>query len=93
LRFSSHGITIGFTGEPARPIVDANGMPRSMCVAWFSPIDSLSRITAHDASFEMTASIPNCLKYPSSCAITIEEQSVNAMIPNRTVLVSGASSA
>ena len=44
------------------PIVDANGMPISMCVAWFSPIDSLSRITAHDASFEMTESIPNCLK-------------------------------
>ena len=62
LRLSSQGITIGFTGEPARPMVDANGMPRSMCVAWFSPIDSLSRITAHDASFEMTESIPNCLK-------------------------------
>src|SRR6266849_840777 len=74
LRFSSHGITIGFTGEPARPIVEANGMPISMCVAWFSPIDSLSRMTAHDASLEMTDSIPNCLKQPSSWAITIDEQ-------------------
>ena len=41
LRLSSQ-VTIGFTGEPARPIVDANGMPRSICVAWFAPIDSLS---------------------------------------------------
>jgi len=29
------GITIGFTGDPASPIVDARGMPISMCVAWF----------------------------------------------------------
>ena len=86
-------MTIGLTGEPARPIVDANGMPISMCVAWFSPIDSLSRITAHDASFEMIDSMPNCLKYPSSCAITIGEQSVSAMIPKRIVFVSGESSA
>src|SRR5678815_1357834 len=62
LRFSSHGITIGFTGDPASPIVEASGMPISMCVAWFSPSDSLSRITAHDASFEITDSIPNFLK-------------------------------
>ena len=33
LRLSSHGMTIGFFGEPTRPIVDANGMPMSMCVA------------------------------------------------------------
>ena len=53
---------IGFTGDPASPIVEASGMPISMCVAWLSPIDSLSRMTAHDASFEMIDSIPNCLK-------------------------------
>ena len=34
LRFSSHGMIIGFFGEPARPIVEAIGMPSSMCVAW-----------------------------------------------------------
>ena len=62
LRLISQGITIGFTGDPARPIVDASGMPMSMCVAWLSPIESLSRMTAHDASFEMIDSIPNCLK-------------------------------
>jgi hypothetical protein len=45
LRFSSQGITIGFTGDPASPIVEASGMPISMCVAWFSPSDSLSRMT------------------------------------------------
>src|SRR6266851_9433697 len=81
LRFSSHGITIGFTGEPARPIVEANGMPISMCVAWFSPIDSLSRITAQDASFEITESMPYFLNSPNSCPITMEEQSVSAMMP------------
>ena len=61
-RLSSHGITIGFTGDPASPMVDASGMPISMCVAWFSPSDSLSRITAHDASFETVDSMPNFLK-------------------------------
>src|SRR6185503_13192481 len=50
-------------------------------------------MTAHDASFEMTDSMPNCLKCPSSCAITIGEQSVSAMIPKRMVFVSGESSA
>ena len=61
-RFSTHGITIGFTGEPASPIVEAMGMPISMCVAWFSPSESLSRITAHDASLETVESMPNFLK-------------------------------
>ena len=84
---------IGFTGDPTRPIVDANGIPISMCVAWFSPSDSLSRMTAHDASFEITELMPNCLKYPSSCAITIGAQSVSAMMPKRIVRVSGESSA
>jgi len=62
LRLSSHGTTMGFTGEPASPIVEASGMPSSMCVAWFSPRLSLSRMTAQEASFEMTEVIPNCLK-------------------------------
>ncbi len=61
-RFSSHGTTIGFTGDPARPMVEASGMPISMCVAWFSPIESLSRMTAHEASFDTTESMPNFLK-------------------------------
>ena len=86
-------MTIGLTGEPASPIVDAKGIPISMCVAWFSPSVSLSRITAQDASFETVELIPNFLKYPSSCAITIDEQSVKAMIPKRTSGVSGESSA
>src|SRR6266571_4315997 len=93
LRLSSQGITIGFTGDPSRPIVDANGMPISMCVAWFSPRLSLSRITAQDASFETTESMPYFLNSPNSWAITIDEQSVNAIMPNRTDLVSGESSA
>src|SRR5438094_830558 len=32
-RFSIHGITIGLTGDPSRPIVEANGIPISMWVA------------------------------------------------------------
>src|SRR3989442_5909320 len=51
LRLIIHGMIIGFTGEPSKPIVDAKGMPISMCVAWFSPRLILSRMTAHDASF------------------------------------------
>jgi hypothetical protein len=62
LRLSSQGMTIGFTGEPASPMVEASGIPTSMCVAWFSPSDSLSRTTAHDASLEMTELMPNFLK-------------------------------
>jgi hypothetical protein len=68
-------------------------MPISMCVAWFSPSDSLSRITAHDASFEITELIPNFLNKPSSCAMTIEAQSVSAMMPKRMSRVSGPSCA
>src|SRR5215204_113295 len=41
LRLRSHGITIGFTGAPASPIVDASGIPINMCVAWLSPMESL----------------------------------------------------
>src|SRR5713226_9484263 len=93
LRLISQGITIGFTGDPASPMVEANGMPISMCVAWFSPRLSLSRITAQDASFETTESMPYFLNSPNSWPITIDEQSVNAIMPNRTDLVSGESSA
>ena len=82
-----------FFGEPKSPIVEAKGMPKSMCVAWFSPRVNRSRITAQDASFEMIDSIPCFLNKPNSCAITIDEQSVKAMIPNRTLVVSGPSAA
>jgi hypothetical protein len=64
-----------------------------MCVAWFSPSVSLSRITAHDASFEIVDSMPCFLKSPSSCAMTIDAQSVSAMIPKRICGVSGPSAA
>ena len=33
LRLSSQGMIIGFLGEPSRPIVEAMGIPMSMCVA------------------------------------------------------------
>ena len=68
-------------------------MPRRRCVAWFSPRVKRSRITAHDASLEMVESMPYFLKSPSSWAMTMEEQSVSAMMPMRTLGVSGPSPA
>src|SRR5437899_2057440 len=68
-------------------------MPSSMWVAWFSPRVRRSRMTAHDASFESVDSMPYFLKSPSSCAITIDEQSVRAMMPILTFGVSGPSAA
>ena len=50
-------------------------------------------MTAHEASFEIVDSIPCFLNRPNSCAMTIDEQSVSAMIPMRTFGVSGASDA
>src|SRR5258705_5851615 len=64
-----------------------------MCVAWFSPSVRRSRMTAHDASFEIVDSMPYFLKSPSSWAITIDEQSVRAMMPILTFGVSGPSAA
>ena len=64
-------------------MVDAKGMPKSMCVAWFSPRLILSRIAAQEASLEIVDSMPYFLNSPNSCAITIDEQSVKAMMPIR----------
>ena len=89
LRLSIHGITIGFLGAPRSPIVDAIGMPSSMCVAWMSPFDSESRIAAQLAPFTIVELMPYFLKRPFSCAITIGELSVSAMMPKRTSGVSG----
>ena len=86
-------MTIGFFGEPTRPIVEAIGMPISMCVAWLSPIDSLSRITAQLRPFDDVELMPNFLKKPFSCAMTIGEQSVSAIMPKRTSVTSGPSPA
>ena len=33
LRLRIHGMTIGFFGDPSRPIVLAMGIPNSMCVS------------------------------------------------------------
>src|SRR3989442_13118404 len=87
------GMIIGFTGEPWSPMVAAYGMPSSKWVAWFSPSVRRSRMTAHEASFEIVDSIPCFRNSPSSWAITIDEQSVSAMMPTRTFGVSGASDA
>src|SRR5687768_14429285 len=91
LRFKIHGMIIGFFGEPSSPIVEAIGMPSSMCVPWMSPAESESRIAAQFAPFETVDSMPYFLNNPFSCAMTIGEQSVSAMIPNFNLLVSGAS--
>src|ERR1051325_9534349 len=74
LRLRSQGITIGFLGEPSRPMVDAIGMPISMCVAWRSPFDSESRMAAQLAPLLTVELMPYFLKRPFSCAITMGEQ-------------------
>src|SRR5687767_12210497 len=93
LRLRIHGMIIGFFGEPSRPIVEAIGMPSSMCVPWMSPDERESRIAAQFAPLETVDSMPYFLNNPFSCAITMGEQSVSAMIPNFILLVSGASPA
>src|SRR5687768_13383156 len=52
LRLRSQGMIIGFLGEPSRPMVEAMGMPISMCVAWMSPLDSESRMAAQLAPLD-----------------------------------------
>src|SRR5262249_54233816 len=91
LRLSNQGTIIGFFGDPARPIVDAIGMPINMCVACIVPLLRLSRIAAQLAPLVTVDWMPNFLKKPFSCAITIGEQSVSAMMPKLMLGVSGAS--
>src|SRR3954463_11407723 len=93
LRLSSHGITIGFFGAPSRPMVEASGMPISMCVAWMEPVERLSRMAAQLAPFVTVELMPYFLKNPFSCAMTIGEQSVSAIMPKLIFGVSGASEA
>src|SRR6187399_1921675 len=76
LRFSSHGMIIGFFGEPASPIVLAIGIPISMCVAWMVPLERLSRIAAQFAPLVTVDAMPYFLNNPFSCAMTMGEQSV-----------------
>src|SRR3954469_4509874 len=56
-----------------------------------SPLESESRIAAQFAPLATVDSIPYFLKNPFSCAITIGEQSVSAIMPNFILAVSGAS--
>ena len=90
-RLMIQGTIMGFLGDPRSPIVEAMGMPRSMCVAWLSPVDSESRMAAQLAPLLTVAFTPYFLKKPFSWAITIDEQSVRAMIPNFRSATSGAS--
>src|SRR5437660_8059062 len=91
LRLIIQGMIIGRLGEPSSPIVDAIGIPVSMWVAWMSPLESESRIAAQLAPLATVELTPYFLKSPFSCAMTMEEQSVSAMMPNFRSLVSGAS--
>src|SRR5438445_294729 len=56
-----------------------------------SPLLKLSRIAAQFAPLLTIELIPYFLSRPFSCAMTIGEQSVSAIMPNFTVAVSGAS--
>src|SRR5687767_12581925 len=91
LRLSIQGMIIGLRGEPSRPMVEATGMPVSMCVAWMSPLDNESRMAAQFAPLETVELMPYFLKRPFSCAMTMGELSVRAMMPNFRSGVSGAS--
>src|SRR6185369_4292318 len=90
-RLSIQGMIIGFLGEPSRSMVEAMGIPVSMWVAWLSPFERASRMAAQLAPLLTTELMPYFLKRPFSCAITMGELSVRAMIPNFTSGVSGAS--
>src|SRR4051812_22873312 len=90
-RLSSQGMIIGFFGDPARPMVDAIGIPVSMCVAWSEPLERLSRIAAQFAPLVTVELMPYFLNNPFSCAMTIGEQSVSAIMPKLSAAVSGAS--
>ena len=72
-------------------MVLAMGMPSSMCVAWMSSLPSASRIAAQLAPFETVELMPYFLNSPFSCAMTMDEQSVSAMMPSLRSAVSGAS--
>src|SRR6478735_8018777 len=91
LRLSSHGMTIAFFRAPPRPMVEANGMPSSMWVAWMSPLDSESRMAAQLAPLVTVELIPYFLNRPFSWAMMMGEQSVRAMMPKLMFGVSGAS--
>src|SRR5258708_2419169 len=93
LRLSSQGMTIGFFGAPRRPIVEASGMPMSMWVAWIEPVERLSRMAAQLAPFVTVELTPYFLKKPFSCAMTMGEQSVSAIMPKLRSATSGASEA
>src|SRR5258708_29845559 len=80
-RLSSQGMIIGFFGEPARPIVEAMGIPISMCVAWMDPVLRLSRMAAQFAPLVTVELMPYFLNRPFSWAMTIGEQSVSAIMP------------
>src|SRR5690349_17557293 len=56
-----------------------------------SPLESESRMAVQFAPFATVDSMPYFLKSPFSCAMTIGEQSVRAIIPNFNLAVSGAS--
>src|SRR5882724_1031918 len=91
LRFISHGMIIGFLGEPASPIVEAMGIPISMCVAWIVPLLRLSRMAAQFAPLVTVEAMPYFLNSPFSWAMTMGEQSVSAIMPKFSAAVSGAS--
>src|SRR6187431_1840219 len=55
-----------------------------------SPLESESRMAAQLAPFTTVELIPYFLNSPFSCAITMGEQSVSAMMPKRRSGVSGA---
>src|SRR3954463_5894284 len=90
-RVRSHGMTIGLFGDPSNPIVEAMGIPMSMWVAWMSPFARASRMAAQLAPLLTVELMPYFLKNPFSCAMTMGEHSVSAIMPNLRSFTSGPS--
>ena len=76
-----------FISEPAfppTPVYTENGIEYKQCAPSNSPVKILSRTFAQDDSLVTTTSTPYFLNSPNSFAITIGEQSVSGINPNRT---------
>src|ERR1051326_3785201 len=58
-------------------------MPNRQCAACNSPVRSLSRTLAHEASLVTSTLRPYCLYRPSLSAMTTEAQSVSGIKPMR----------
>ncbi|MNX25118.1 hypothetical protein D3C86_551590 [compost metagenome] len=82
--FNIIAIFISDPAFPPTPVYTENGIEYKQCAPSNSPVRILSRTFAQDDSLVTTTSTPYFLNSPNSFAITIGEQSVSGINPNRT---------